>query len=103
MVTGAARRLLALFIAERLQTTQDKDLRLVIVLRRSCLMHQWYDAFLEHSNLPGEAIGRLGGGYDDDLREPRRVLITVLASASAQLPKLVKEANVEEHLIARRR
>ena len=33
------------------------------------------------------------------LRDPRRVLITVLASASAQLPKLVKEANVEEHLM----
>ena len=99
VVTGAGKTLLALFIAERLQTTEDKDLRLVIVVPTIVLMHQWYDAFLEHSNLPGEAIGRLGGGYDDDLREPRRVLITVLASASAQLPKLVKEANVEEHLM----
>ncbi len=99
VVTGAGKTLLAFFIAELLQSTEDKDLRLVVVVPTIVLMHQWYDAFLEHGNLPAEAIGRLGGGYDGDFGDSRRILITVLVTASAQLPKLVKEANVEEHLI----
>ena len=65
MVTGAGKTLLALFIAELLQNTEDKDLRLVIIVPTIVLMHQWYDAILEHGNVPAEAIGRLGGGYDE--------------------------------------
>ncbi len=99
VVTGAGKTLLALFIAERLQNSEDKDLRLAIVVPTIVLMHQWYDAFLEHGNLPAEAIGRLGGGYDEDFGDPRRILIAVLASASAQLPKVVNEANVQDHLL----
>ncbi len=99
VVTGGGKTLLALFIAELLQNVEDKDLRVVIVVPTIVLMHQWYDTFLKHGNLPADAIGRLGGGYDDDFGNPRRVLITVLPSASAQLPKLVKEANVEDHLM----
>jgi superfamily II DNA or RNA helicase len=98
-VTGAGKTLLALFIAEMLQNTEDKELCLVIVVPTIVLMHQWYAAILEHSNLPPESIGRLGGGYDEDFADGRRVLITVLASASQRLPKLVKEANVGEHLL----
>ena len=99
VVTGAGKTLLALFTAELLQNVEDKDLRVVIVVPTIVLMHQWYDTVLKHGNLPADAIGRLGGGYDEDFGDPRRVLITVLASASAQLPKLVKEADVEEHLM----
>ena len=99
VVTGAGKTLLAFFIAEQLQNNEDKDLRLVIVVPTIVLMHQWYDALLEHGNLPAEAIGRLGGGYDEDFGDGRRILITVLASASQRLPKLVKEANVEDHLM----
>lgn len=98
VVTGAGKTLLALFIAELLQNTDDKDLRLVIIVPTIVLMHQWYDAILEHGNLPAEAIGRLGGGYDEGFGG-RRILISVLASASEQLPKLVREANVEGHLL----
>jgi len=99
VVTGAGKTLLALFIAELLQNTEDNELRLVIVVPTIVLMHQWYDAILDHGNLPAEAIGRLGGGHDENFSGGRRILITVLASASAQLPKLVKEASVEEHLM----
>ena len=99
VVTGAGKTLLALFIAELLQNTEDKDLHLVIVVPTIVLMHQWYDAILEHGNVPAEAIGRLGGGYDEGFSGGKRILITVLASASERLPKLVKEANVEEHLM----
>ena len=99
VVTGAGKTLLALFIAESLQNTEDKDLRLVIVVPTIVLMHQWYEAILEHGNVPEEAIGRLGGGYDESFGHGKRILISVLASASERLPKLVKEANIEEHLM----
>jgi superfamily II DNA or RNA helicase len=99
VVTGAGKTLLALFIAELVQNTEDKDLYLVIVVPTIVLMHQWYDVILEHGNVPAEGIGRLGGGYDEGLGGGRRILISVLASASERLPKLVKEANVEEHLL----
>src|SRR5271157_2698123 len=99
VVTGVGKTLLALFIAEILQNTEDKELRLVVVVPTIVLMHQWYDAILQHGNLPAEAIGRLGGGYDQDFGGGRRMLITVLASASQRLPKLVKEADVGKHLL----
>jgi superfamily II DNA or RNA helicase len=99
VVTGAGKTLLALFIAELLQNKEDRNLHLVIVVPTIVLMHQWYDAILEHSNIPAEAIGRLGGGYDEGFSDCKRILISVLASASQRLPRLVKEANVEEHLM----
>jgi superfamily II DNA or RNA helicase len=99
VVTGAGKTLLALFIAELMQNIEDKDLHLVIIVPTIVLMHQWYDAILEHGNLPPEAIGRLGGGYDEGFSGGRRILISVLTSASERLPKIVKEANVEEHLM----
>lgn len=99
VVTGVGKTLLALFIAERIQNTEDSELRLAIVVPTIVLMHQWYDAILQHGNLPAESIGRLGGGYDQDFGDDRRILITVLASASQRLPKLVKEADVGEHLL----
>jgi superfamily II DNA or RNA helicase len=99
VVTGAGKTLLALLIAERLQNTEDSELHLAIVVPTIVLMNQWYAAILEHGNLPPEVIGRLGGGYDEGFNDSRRILISVLASASERLPKLVKEANVEEHLL----
>jgi superfamily II DNA or RNA helicase len=99
VVTGAGKTLLALFIAEVVQNTEDKDLHLVIVVPTIVLMHQWYDTILEHGNVPAEAIGRLGGGYDEGFSGGKCILISVLASASERLPRLVKEASVEEHLM----
>lgn len=99
VVTGAGKTLLALIIAELLQNTEDRDLRIAIVVPTIVLMHQWYETVLEHGNVPAEAIGRLGGGYDEAFSDSKRILISVLASASEQLPKLVMEANVEGHLM----
>jgi superfamily II DNA or RNA helicase len=99
VVTGGGKTLLALFLAELLQNTEDEQLHVVIIVPTIVLMHQWYDAILQHGNLPAEAIGRLGGGYDEAFSVGKRILISVLASASERLPKLVKEANVEEHLM----
>lgn len=99
VVTGAGKTLLALFMAELVQNTEDRDLRLAVIVPTIVLMHQWYDAILEHGNIPVEAIGRLGGGYDEHFSRGTRILIGVLASASERLPRLVKEANIEEHLM----
>lgn len=98
VVTGGGKTLLALSIAELVQNTLEKELRVAIVVPTIVLMHQWYDALLEHGNLPAQAIGRLGGGYDEDF-ENRRVLITVLSSASKQLYKLVRNAKVGKQLL----
>lgn len=99
VVTGAGKTLLALFIAELLQNTEDESLHVVIIVPTIVLMHQWYDVILERGNLPAEAIGRLGGGHDESLLDGKRILISVLASASERLPKVIREANVEEHLL----
>jgi superfamily II DNA or RNA helicase len=98
VVTGGGKTLLALLIAELLQNTVEPDLRVVIVVPTIVLMHQWYDAILQHGNLPPEAIARLGGGYSEEFSPRTRILISVLSSASRQLAKLVKNADVGKHL-----
>jgi superfamily II DNA or RNA helicase len=98
VVTGAGKTVVALAIAERLQRLEPK-LRVVVVVPTIVLMQQWYATFLERSNLPREAVGRLGGGQTDDFGEPRRVLIAVLASARKVLPTLVQQAGVGDHLL----
>jgi superfamily II DNA or RNA helicase len=99
VVTGGGKTLLALAIAQRVQNTIDSELRLAIVVPTIVLMHQWYDALLEHGNLPKDAIGRLGDNYKDDFENGRRVLITVLASARTQLPKVVKKSKIGRNLM----
>jgi superfamily II DNA or RNA helicase len=99
VVTGGGKTLLALAIAERVQNTVDNELRLAIVVPTIVLMHQWYDALLEHGNLPKEAIGRLGDNYTDDFEDGHRILITVLASARTQLPRVVEKSKVGANLM----
>ena len=99
VVTGGGKTLLALSIAERLQNTTAPGLRVAIVVPTIVLMHQWYDALLEHGTLPRQAIGRLGGGYDASFDDDMRILITVLASAYRQLPRIVHRANVGKQLL----
>lgn len=99
VVTGGGKTLLAMSIAQRLQNSKEPDLRVAIVVPTIVLMHQWFDALLEHGNLPREAIGRLGGGYEGDFENGQRILITVLASAYRQLPRIIKRANVGKQLL----
>ncbi len=98
VVTGGGKTILALAIIEVVQNRLHTELRVVIIVPTIVLMHQWYDVLLEHGNIPPEQIGRLGGGNTDDF-DGKRVLITVLASASKELPKLVKNAGVEKDLM----
>ena len=97
VVTGAGKTVVALAIIERLQR-HDPELRVAIVVPTIVLMNQWYDAMLEHSNLPEHALGRLGGGHSDTFGDVTRVLIAVLASARKELPRLVDE-DLGQHLL----
>lgn len=99
VVTGGGKTLLGLSIAEMVQNTLEPELRLVVVVPTIVLMHQWHAAILEHGNVPRQAIGRLGGGYEEDIGSDHRILIAVLASATKQLPKLVKKAGVGKHVL----
>ncbi|WP_197019205.1 DEAD/DEAH box helicase [Thioalkalivibrio sp. HK1] len=99
VVTGGGKTFLALAIAERVQNTQDSELRLAIVVPTIVLMHQWYDALLEHGNIPQGAIGRLGDNHKDDFENGRRILIAVLASARTQLSRVVEKSRVGDRLM----
>lgn len=99
VVTGAGKTICALAIAEDLQNIHDDDLHVAVVVPTIVLMQQWYDALVEHSNLPPNTIGRLGGGNRDDFSNDRRILISVLASASKLLPDRGRAANIGKHLL----
>ncbi len=99
VVTGGGKTLLGLSIAETVQNTIEPEMRLVVVVPTIVLMHQWHAAILEHGNVPPQAIGRLGGGYEEDFGNDRRILIAVLASATKRLPKLVKKCGVSKRLL----
>lgn len=99
VVTGAGKTILALALAERLQNERVPDLRMVVVVPTIVLMHQWYDELISRGNLPRSAIGRLGGGYKDDLSAGKRVLIAVLASAHKLLPRMVRKERIGERLL----
>jgi superfamily II DNA or RNA helicase len=88
VVTGAGKTVLACGIVEQLQNTEAPSLRVAIVVPTVVLLDQWYDLLTEHSNLPPEAVGRMGGGYQDKFDDSVRILVCVLNSAATKLPKL---------------
>lgn len=88
VVTGAGKTILACAIIQRLQNIESPNLHVAIVVPTVVLLDQWYELFMERSNLPPSAIGRLGGGWQDSFDENRRILICVLNSAASKLPKL---------------
>jgi superfamily II DNA or RNA helicase len=98
VVTGAGKTLLGLAIAERLQRERDPELRVAVIVPTIVLMNQWYEEIISRSNLPPSALGRLGGGYEQDFAQGRRILISVLATAHKSLPKLVDSAGLGKHL-----
>jgi superfamily II DNA or RNA helicase len=98
VVTGAGKTVLALAIAERLHR-RDPELRVAIVVPTIVLMNQWHDVLLRQTGLAPDAIGLLGGGKSDSFDEQRRVLIAVLATARKELPRIVDEADMGEHLL----
>jgi superfamily II DNA or RNA helicase len=98
VVTGAGKTVLALAIAEQLQH-EKSELRVAVIVPTTVLLHQWRSVLTEHSNLPPEAIGLMGGGHDDSFDKRVRVLICVLNSASKKLPAAVDRADVASNLL----
>ena len=86
VVTGAGKTLFALALIEKLQSEQ-KDLKVLIVVPTIVLMKQWFDVLIRHGNLPASAIGRLGGGWKDSL-DDCRILIGVCNSVAASAEKI---------------
>lgn len=99
VVTGAGKTVLALAIAEKLQRTDRRSLRLAVVVPTIVLLNQWREEFAEHSNLPARAIGLMGGGRDDKFSDTTRVVICVLNSAAKKLPGMVAQAGVGDNLL----
>lgn len=99
VVTGAGKTILALGITQNLQNEIDPDLRVAIVVPTIVLLNQWYDRITQHSNLPATAVGRIGGGFNDDFADPHRIVIAVLDSAQIKLPQIVRAAGIEGHLL----
>lgn len=99
VVTGGGKTTLALAIAERLQNENAPELRVAVVVPTIVLMNQWHDELLASGNLPADAIARMGGGHGDVFDESKRVLISVLVSASKKLPDMIRKAGVAESLL----
>ncbi len=99
VVTGAGKTILALAIIQQLQNEEVRGLRVAIVVPTIVLMNQWYDQLVSTSNLPPNAIGRLGGGHKDSFADGRRVMIAVLDSAQKELPAMVEQTDVGDQLI----
>ncbi len=59
-----------------------------MVVPTKALARQWVDAVARHTNIPRDAIGLLGAGKNDAL-SAHRVLIAVINTAAARLPKIV--------------
>jgi superfamily II DNA or RNA helicase len=99
VVTGAGKTILALAIAEKLQHTEARDLRVAIVVPTIVLLDQWREEIVARSNLPRKAVGLLGGGSDNEFDADTRILICVLNSAARKLPELVQRSGVSASLL----
>ncbi len=99
VVTGAGKTIFALAVAQRLQTTEQPELRVAIIVPTIVLMDQWYDAIRKFSNLPADAIRRVGGGHTEDFSGDGRILICVLASAYKLLSEKARNIDSANRLL----
>lgn len=98
VATGGGKTVFAIAAAQRLQNERCPNLRVAIIVPSIALMMQWRDEFLD-SNLPGSAIGFLGGGHKPDSLEGLAILICVRDSAREFLPSLVTRAGWQDRLL----
>ena len=98
VVTGAGKTILALSIIERLKNEREPDLKVAIVVPTIVLMDQWLNEFKENTNILLDHIGRVGGGYNDNLVN-KKILICVINSAQKKLPKIVESTKNGEKLL----
>lgn len=86
VVTGGGKTLIALRCAAE-ASLAEPDLKLAIVVPTIALARQWYDVLLARTSLQASEIAVLGAGSRDDFTEAR-ALVTVLNTASKELPSL---------------
>jgi superfamily II DNA or RNA helicase len=98
VATGGGKTLFALAVAQQLQNEREPDLRLVVVVPTIPLMFQWCDE-LRRGNLPGSAVGLMGGGQELPPPSDLRVLVCVLNSARERLPGFVSKARWAERML----
>ena len=99
VVTGSGKTLLALAIAEALQNRKEPSLYVAVIVPTIVLMHQWYEEIVAKGNLPKSAIGRLGGGYQEEFNNECRIMLCVLVSASKKLPSMVEKRGIGDRLL----
>lgn len=88
VVTGAGKTVLACSIVEKLHNEIAADLDVAIVVPTVVLLDQWHERLTNGTTLPAGCVGRLGGGYSDALGGSVRILVCVLNSAAAKLPRM---------------
>ena len=98
VATGGGKTIFALAAAQKLQNTEEPDLRLTIVVPTIPLMHQWLDE-LSAANIPRDKIALMGGGESIPDDSNLKILICVLNSARDRLPALVKKFEWSQRLL----
>lgn len=95
--TGGGKTLLALAAAARLSQTIP-DLRIAVVVPTQALQAQWIREIAKQTDLPAGTLGRLGGGRSDSLAD-KRVLVSVLNSASTKLADACRTVTADRLLL----
>lgn len=100
VVTGAGKTVLGLAAIDRLME-RDPELRVAIVVPTIVLQRQWLKELKDRADsaLPARSIGLMGGGKSERFNASRRIVISVLNSASQHLAADVAQAEVSEHLL----
>lgn len=100
VVTGAGKTVLGLAAIDRL-LKDDPDLHVAIVVPTIVLQRQWLDELRHRGGplLPADGIGLMGGGRLQGFHEGRRIVISVLNSASKHLAADAAAAGVGPHLL----
>ena len=98
VVTGAGKTVAALVIADRL-LQRDPDFRIAVVVPTITLLRQWHLIMTQGAGIPDAHVARLGGGSRDRVTANTRVILAVLATARRDLPNVVQEAGIGDHLL----
>ncbi len=84
VVTGGGKTIFALSLVQKLQNDICPNVKVLVVVPTIVLLNQWYDVLIKHSNIPPNFIGRLGGGFKNDISKCA-ILVAVSNSVVSNL------------------